>query len=324
MRISTLLLNHTSPSLSSLDIPTGRLKMDLLLPRRQKEKVLIVMGATGAGKSKLSIDLATRFPAEIINSDKMQMFEGLDITTNKITEAEQCGILHHMLGILSPNAEFTAANFCEVASLAVESTLSRGQLPIIVGGSNSYIEALIDDKDFIFRKRYDCCFLWVDVSMPVLHSFVSDRVDRMVQNGMVEEVRNIFDPKADYSKGIRKAIGVPEFHQYFKEEPFLDEENREKALKKAIQEIKDNTCELACRQLKKIHRLRTVKGWNIHRIDATEVFRKRGKAADEAWEKRVVVPSTTLVAEFLYNLVSMEVPFSVADIRDYITQCLVA
>lgn len=318
-----LLLNQTSPLLASLDIPTERLKMEPLLSRRQKEKVLIIMGATGVGKSKLSMDLARRFPAEIINSDKMQMFEGLDITTNKITEEEQCGIPHHLLGILNPNDDFTAENFCEVASLAIDSISNRGQLPIIVGGSNSYIEALIDDKDFIFRTRYDCCFLWVDVSMPVLHSFLSDRVDRMIENGMVDEVRNIFDRTADYSKGIRKAIGVPEFDEYFKEETFLDEENRKKALKKAIQKIKDNTCELACRQLKKIHRLRNVKRWNIHRIDATEVFRKCSKPAEEAEEKRVVGPSTTIVAEFLYNFVSMEVPACVADIRDHITQCLV-
>ncbi|KAH7577511.1 hypothetical protein JRO89_XS01G0260700 [Xanthoceras sorbifolium] len=306
---------------SSLDLPTGRLKMDLLLHRPQKEKVLIVMGPTGTGKSRLSIDLATQFPAEIINSDKMQVYQGLDIVTNKITEEEQCGVPHHLLGKLNPNTDFTASDFCRMASHVLESTRSRGQLPIIVGGSNSFIEALVDDEDFIFRSKYECCFLWVDVSMHVLYQFVSERVDRMVENGMVDEVRNIFDPKADYSKGIRKAIGVPEFDLYFRVEPFLDEENRGKLLKEAIQEVKNNTCKLAYRQWKKIRRLKNTKGWNIHRLDATEVLRTRGKAADEAWEKLVAGPSTALVAKFLLDF-PMEP--SAGALRDHMKQCLVA
>ncbi|KAJ4727510.1 Adenylate isopentenyltransferase [Melia azedarach] len=322
MSISMLMLNQTTPA---VELTAGGLKMDLFLPRLKKDKVLIVMGATGTGKSRLSIDLATRFPAEIINSDKMQVYEGLDIVTNKITEKEQCGIPHHLLGILNPNSEFTAKNFCDMASVAIETTLHQGLLPIIVGGSNSYIEALVDDEGYRFRSKYDCCFLWVDVSMPVLHSFVSDRVDRMVENGMVDEVRKFFDPNADYSKGIRKAIGVPEFDLYFRVEPYLDKENRAKMLKEAIQEIKDNTCKLACRQLEKIRRLRNIKGWNINRLDATEVLRKRGKAADEAWKKLVAGPSTTIVAEFLYNF-SREVPAPVKAIRDrdHNKKCLVA
>lgn len=322
MSISMLMLNQTTPA---VELTAGGLKMDLFLPRLKKDKVLIVMGGTGTGKSRLSIDLATRFPAEIINSDKMQVYEGLDIVTNKITEKEQCGIPHHLLGILNPNSEFTAKNFCDMASVAIETTLNQGLLPIIVGGSNSYIEALADDEGYRFRSKYDCCFLWVDVSMPVLHSFVSDRVDRMVENGMVDEVRKFFDPNADYSKGIRKAIGVPEFDLYFRAEPYLDTENRAKMLKEAIQEIKDNTCKLACRQLEKIRRLRNIKGWNINRLDATEVLRKRGKAADEAWKKLVAGPSTTIVAEFLYNF-SREVPAPVKAIRDrdHNKKCLVA
>ncbi|OMP05012.1 tRNA isopentenyltransferase [Corchorus olitorius] len=284
------------------------------------------MGATGTGKSRLSIDLATRFPAEIINSDKIQVHEGLDIATNKITEEERCGIPHHLLGVINPNIDFTATNFVDMASHAMDSILSRGQLPIIAGGSNSYIEALVDDKDFRFRSKYECCFLWVDVAMPVLHNYVSERVDKMVENGMVEEVRNYFDSNANYTKGIKKAIGVPEFHRYFKAEPYLDKTSRAKLLQEAIQEIKRNTCKLACRQLEKINRLRNKKNWKIHRLDATEVFLRRGKEADEAWEEMVAGPSTEIVAEFLYNnyVSSDQVPVTKAAIREYIAQCLVA
>ncbi|KAM5563781.1 adenylate isopentenyltransferase 3, chloroplastic [Rosa sericea] len=287
--------------------------LDVLNVRRQKDKVVIVMGATGTGKSKLSIDLATRFPAEIINSDKMQVYEGLEIATNKISPQEQRGVPHHLLGFLDPYSDFSADEFRDDTCLAVESILNRDRLPIIVGGSNSYIEALIDGYDKMFRSRYDCCFLWVDVSLPVLHSFVSDRVDQMVENGMVEEVREFFDPNADYTKGVRRAIGVPEFDDFFRYGPSLDEETRAGLLEQAINEVKDNTCKLACRQLEKIRRLRN-KGWSLHPLDATEVFRKRGKEADEAWDRLVSGPSAVIVRQFLYN-VKAEVPTNLTAIR---------
>ncbi|KAJ8898689.1 hypothetical protein K2173_004723 [Erythroxylum novogranatense] len=309
---------HQSPRL--IGIPTGRLKMDMLCRRWQKERIVIVMGATGTGKSRLSIDLATQFPAEIINSDKMQVYKGLDTVTNKITEEEKSGIPHHLLGVVNPYVDFTATNFCNLASLAIESICKRGALPIIVGGSNSYIEALVDDEDFIFRSKYDCCFLWVDVSMPVLHGFVSKRVDQMVKKGMVDEVRKIFDPDADYSRGIRRSIGVPELDRYLKCESVLEEENCAKLLHEAVCDIKSNTCHLACRQLEKIHRLRNLKGWNIHRIDATEVFCKRGKEADEAWKKLVIRPSVSIVGQFLDNAAPAKNPTPVAE--TYFAQCL--
>ncbi|XP_034690056.1 adenylate isopentenyltransferase 3, chloroplastic [Vitis riparia] len=299
MQIYMHMRKQTQPLLS---IPPGDLTMDVSGHRWPKGKVVVVMGATGTGKSRLSIDLATRFPAEIVNSDKMQVYEGLDIVTNKITEEEQRGVPHHLLRIAHPNVDFTASDFRDMASLSIESILGRGRLPIVVGGSNSYIEALVGDEYSKFRSRYECCFLWVDVSRPVLHSFVSKRVDKMVEKGMVEEVQQLFHPNADYTRGIRRAIGVPELDLYFRTEGFLDEEARARVLQEAVHEIKANTCKLACRQLEKIHRLKNVRKWKIHRLGATEVLRKCDREADEAWEKLVARPSTMMVAQFLYSV----------------------
>ncbi|KAL3717498.1 hypothetical protein ACJRO7_009000 [Eucalyptus globulus] len=269
----------------------------------QKEKVVVILGVTGAGKSRLSIDIASHFPAEIVNSDKIQVHKGLDIVTNKITEEEQCGIPHHLLGTIPPDADFTASEFSNSALLAIESIRARGNTPVIVGGSNSYIETLIASHDYRFQSNYECCFLWVDAAMPILHSFLSKRVDKMVERGMVEEARNAFDPNGQYSRGIRRAIGLPELDLLFRTEKFLDRQAHARLLKEAMEEIKTNTCKLASRQLEKIHRLRNQKGWNLHRMDATEVFCKHGKAdADEAWEELVAGPSTIIVAEFLYNV----------------------
>ncbi|GMP25515.1 hypothetical protein CsSME_00002343 [Camellia sinensis var. sinensis] len=149
-----------------------------------KNKVVFIMGATGTGKSRLSIDLATNFPAEIINSDKIQMYRGLDIVTNKITNLERQRVPHHLLGEFDPDSDFTARDFCYHALEAIEKIIRSGRIPIIVGGSNSFIEALVEDPDFKFKSQYDCCFIWLDVSLPVLHSFVSKRVDQMVDAGL--------------------------------------------------------------------------------------------------------------------------------------------
>ncbi|CAI9118597.1 OLC1v1020188C1 [Oldenlandia corymbosa var. corymbosa] len=285
------------PSLVSFP---GGLTMEPFIPWKRKDKVVIVMGATGTGKSRLSIDLATRFPAEIVNSDKMQIHKGLDITTNKVTEEECHGIPHHLLGIADPDVDFTAFDFQHHASLAVDSIVRKGLLPIIAGGSNSYIKALVNDN-VEFQSKYECCFLWVDVSMPVLHSFVSERVNKMVKSGLVGEVREFFRQDGDYSRGIRRAIGVPELDRYFRVEKELidDEETKRFLLEEAIEEIKSNTCKLACCQIRNILRLQEQLGWNLHHLDATEAFLKKGPDSDEAWERLVARPSSMIVGHFL-------------------------
>lgn len=304
MRMSMIMCKQTQPL---LHIPSGGkaggLNLQLLhrLPA-EKEKVVVVMGATGTGKSRLSINLATHFPSEVINSDKIQVYEGLDITTNKITKQEQRRIPHHLLGTINPDSDFTSLDFCNLATLSINSIHERGHLPIVVGGSNSFIEALVDEKTSEFESNYEYCFLWVDVSLPILNSFVSDRVNQMVEMGMVNEVREFFSPDGDYTCGIRRAIGVPEFDEYFRMEPYLDKAARVKLLQKVINEIKNNTKTLACKQLEKIYRLRNVKRWKMHRLDATEVFRKEGREAAEAWERDVAGPSLMIVSRFLSNL----------------------
>lgn len=334
MKVSMAMCKQPLPLSPALDFPPARFGPNMLSlnPFGPKDKVVVIMGATGTGKSRLSVDIATRFRAEIINSDKIQVHQGLDIVTNKITSEESCGVPHHLLGVLPPEADLTAPNYCHMANLSIESVLNRGKLPIIVGGSNSYVEALVDDEDNKFRSRYDCCFLWVDVALPVLHGFVSERVDKMVENGMVEEVRDFFDfSDSDYSRGIKKAIGVPEFDRFFRNEQLLNVEDREELLIKVVEDIKRNTFELACRQREKIERLRKVKKWSIQRVDATPVFTKRRSKtdADVAWERLVAGPSTDTVSRFLLDIASrrplVEASTAVAAAMEReLSRCLVA
>lgn len=151
----------------------------------QKHQVVFIMGATGTGKSRLSVDIATKYSGEIINSDKMQVYKGLDIVTNKISENEKKGVPHHLLGEIDPESDFTARDFCHHALVAIRKVMRLGRLPVIVGGSNSFIEALVEDHFFSFRSKYECCFLWLDVSVPVLYSYVQLRVDQMVDAGIL-------------------------------------------------------------------------------------------------------------------------------------------
>ncbi|XP_076942012.1 adenylate isopentenyltransferase 3, chloroplastic-like [Bidens hawaiensis] len=224
-----------------------------------KEKVLVVMGTAGTGKSRLAIKFATSYDGEIIYADKMKAYKGLDIVTNKITEEQCCGVPQHLLGILEdPETDFNAENFVISASDAMKSVIKNGKLPIITGGSISFIEALIDDHSF--RSSYEACFIWLDVQLPVLKKVLYDRVDRMVAAGMVEEVKSMYNPDADYTKGIRRAIGVPELDSYFRAEN-SSSAARKVLLESAINEVKINTFKRAQRQVKKIYRLRDEKGW---------------------------------------------------------------
>jgi adenylate isopentenyltransferase (cytokinin synthase) len=263
-----------------------------------KHKAVLVMGATGTGKSRLAIDLALRFGGEVINSDKMQVYSGLDVATNKVSPAECAGVPHHLLGVVScPDEDFSAADFRREAARAAAGAAARGRVPVVAGGSNSYVEELVEGDRRAFRERYDCCFLWVDVQLPVLRDFVARRVDDMCRRGLVDEVAAAFDPRrTDYSRGLWRAIGAPELDGYLRSTG-AGEDERELMLAAAIEDIKTNTSRLACRQRGKIQRLARM--WRVRRVDATEVFLKSGAAADEAWQRLVAVPCIDAVRSFL-------------------------
>lgn len=300
MKFSTSSLKQVQPILS-FKKKLSRVNVNSFL--HPKEKVVFVMGATGSGKSRLAIDLAIRFQTEIINSDKIQLYKGLDVLTNKVTPQECRGVPHHLLGVFdSEFGNITATQYSRLASQAISKLSANHKLPIVAGGSNSYIEALANHSSGFLLNNYECCFIWVDVSLPVLNSFVSKRVDRMMEAGLLEEVREVYNPKADYSVGIRRAIGVPELHEYLRNESLVDQATQKMMLDVAVNNIKKNTEILACRQLKKIQRLNKKWKLSMHRVDATEVFLKHNvEEQDEAWEKLVARPSERIVDKFYNN-----------------------
>lgn len=113
-----------------------------------KSPLIILTGPTAVGKTALSIELAKRVNGEIISADSMQVYRCMDIGSAKVTREEMEGVPHHLIDILDPFEEFHVVRFKELAKQAVEGILSRGHIPIVVGGTGFYIQALLYDIDF--------------------------------------------------------------------------------------------------------------------------------------------------------------------------------
>ncbi|RDI64809.1 tRNA (adenosine(37)-N6)-dimethylallyltransferase MiaA [Nocardia pseudobrasiliensis] len=107
-----------------------------------------VIGPTATGKSDLALELAQRLDGEIVNIDAMQLYRGMDIGTAKLPLAERRGIPHHQLDVLEVTETATVASYQSSARADVEGILARGRVPVIVGGSMMYVQALLDDWDF--------------------------------------------------------------------------------------------------------------------------------------------------------------------------------
>ncbi|KAJ5166487.1 uncharacterized protein N7482_005268 [Penicillium canariense] len=113
-------------------------------PRALMDPLIAVVGATGTGKSKLAVDLASRFNGEIINGDAMQMYRGLPIITNQIPVDERNGIPHHLLSCVDLEAEaWRISLFKKEALRLIEDIRSRGKMPILVGGTHYYTQAVL-------------------------------------------------------------------------------------------------------------------------------------------------------------------------------------
>ena len=110
--------------------------------------LIILTGPTAVGKTELSIALAKSIGGEIISADSMQVYKFMDIGTAKIRPDEMQGVPHHLIDILEPDEAFNVAMFKELAKATVEEIYSRGHVPIVVGGTGFYIQALLYDIDF--------------------------------------------------------------------------------------------------------------------------------------------------------------------------------
>jgi len=106
--------------------------------------LIIVLGPTAVGKSRVAVDLSLRFGGEVVSGDSIQVYRGFDIGTDKPTVEARRGVPHHLIDIVGPEVQFTAADFVREALSAARGIAARGRLPIVAGGTGLYIKALCD------------------------------------------------------------------------------------------------------------------------------------------------------------------------------------
>ncbi|CAL4975861.1 unnamed protein product [Urochloa decumbens] len=272
-------------------------------------KLVVIMGATGTGKTKLSIDVAKVIGGEVINADKMQVFAGLDIATNKVSMQDRCGIPHHLIGVVpATTGDLPVSLFRSLATTTANSIARRNLRPVVVGGSNSLIHGFLVDyfdsslanpfmlANYYPSLRYQCCLLWIHVNELVLNEYLNRRVDDMVDAGLVQELKDYFDASSNYVQqtGLHKAIGVQELGKYF---------TGHKSYGDAIAEMKHNTQVLAKVQSAKIRHMLDVWGWPIFSLDATETIQAHINGLDHmteinAWKHNVSGPALNAISEF--------------------------
>ena len=129
------------------------------------KKVLFIGGPTGIGKSALAIALAKRYNGVVVSADSMQIYQGMDIGTGKVTEGEKAGVLHTMLSIIAPNEDYSVQRYAVDATKQIEAAWAQKQLPIVTGGTGLYINALLHPQNFAeaapnaaVRQKYEAIY----------------------------------------------------------------------------------------------------------------------------------------------------------------------
>ncbi len=274
-----------------------------------KPKVLAVCGPTASGKTWLGVELALKYEGEIVSADSMQIYKGMDIASAKPSEEEKKGVPHHLMDFLDRDVTFSAADYVRLAREKIDDILSRGKLPIIVGGTGLYIDSLLNNVNFSemksdeeYRKSlydyaaengnealygrlvkadpeaaelihmnnlvrviralevihvtgrkfselktesrlvespYDSVIIGLNAAdRGMLYERINQRVDIMVEMGLVEEARQLWQSAP--MKTAANAIGYKELIPYFENEMSLAE---------CIDKIKQETRRYAKRQL---------------------------------------------------------------------------
>ena len=267
-------------------------------------KIICIVGPTGVGKTKLSIELAKKLNGEIINADSTQVYKGMDIATAKVKEEEKEGIPHHLFDIKEIDEDYTVFDYQKDCRAKIKEIQDKNKTPIIVGGTGLYIKAALYDYKFeeennVFnysnytneelynklitidpkteihknnRKRieralsyyknnndvlsnkektdkllYDVLFIGLTCDRDVLYDSINKRVDIMLQNGLLEEAKKIYDTNIR-SKAVLTPIGYKELFSYFDGNCTLEE---------SIELIKQRSRKYAKRQYT----------WNKHQIN---------------------------------------------------------
>lgn len=284
-----------------------------------KKPLILICGPTGVGKSDLAVKLAHRIGGEIISADSVQVYRGLDIGSAKVTAEEMNGIPHYLIDILNPDEDYGVNLFQEYAKEAINKIYANGHIPIVVGGTAFYIQALLYDIDFteeanddhsyreslmndvqsvedsialweklkeldpeyanithynnvkrvaraleyihntgrkfseyneeqsLRQSAFDFTYFGLIDDRELLYDRINRRVDRMIGDGLVDEVKGLLDKGYDCSLNSLSSIGYKEICSYL---------NGQMTLEEATCSIKLNSRHYAKRQLTWLRRER--------------------------------------------------------------------
>jgi len=286
--------------------------------------VIVILGPTASGKTKLSIELAKDIDGEIVSADSMQIYKYMDIGTAKPTEEEKQGIKHHLIDEITPDEEFSVARFQQLAVKYIDDIINRGKIPIVCGGTGLYIDSLIYNIEFgdticdwelreMLRKealekgneylhnklkeidpeaaekihmnnvkrviraievytythktismlqkesrnnpsKYKFYVFGLSMGREKLYERINQRVDRMIEKGLVQEVKKLMEMGYDKSTIAMQGIGYKEILSYLRGEISFDE---------AVYLLKRNTRRYAKRQFTWFNRMKDVHWINL-------------------------------------------------------------
>jgi tRNA dimethylallyltransferase len=283
------------------------------------DNVIVILGPTASGKTKLSIELAKDIRGEIVSADSMQIYKYMDIGTAKPDEEEKQGIKHYLIDEATPDSEFSVARFQQLAKNYIDDIIDRSKVPIVSGGTGLYIDSLIYNIEFgdticdwelreklknealekgneylhnklkeidpeaaekihmnnvkrVIRAievytytkktismhqkesrrnppKYNFTIFGLRMDREKLYERINQRVDLMMEKGLVQEVKKLVEMGYDNSTIAMQGIGYKEILSYLKGEITLDE---------AIYVLKRDTRHYAKRQLTWFNRMEDV------------------------------------------------------------------
>ena len=121
------------------------------MPIKNGKKIIVILGPTASGKTKLAVELAEKFNGEIVSADSRQVYRGMDIGTGK--DLAEYSVPYHLIDVASPKSQFDLAQYQKMAFRAIDDILKRGKLPILVGGSGLYLQAVVDNYKLSEAKQ---------------------------------------------------------------------------------------------------------------------------------------------------------------------------
>ena len=202
-------------------------------------KTIIILGPTGSGKTGVSIEIAKAIGGEIISADSRAIYQGMDIGTAKPTKEEMQGIPHYGLDLVEPGDRFTVADWKAYAEAKIKDVKARGRIPMIVGGTGLYIDALIYDYQFkgptglkigdieqktcSDRQEIKGDFLIIGISWPPeeLRKRLKQRIDQMFSEDLYAEVKKLVQSYG-WGSGAMKSDIYEYAYKYLEGELTLD------------------------------------------------------------------------------------------------------